>query len=552
MTLILPGVEISVVKEIVTGQLNPAGILGLIGVAEDAKNGKARPKARASSYKAFRDLFGPSVDFTVPEAKQAFQNGISEICMVPLDTTATFATAILKDQTGADLIELKARARGSWANKISVTVENSPGPEDTVRTKLKLEWEDKVEIYADLEMNPDSEKYIIDVINSNSSMVTARLLSAVPASSEHAAPQYVRVEFKGTLSGGRNADEGVEATAAQLKILDVDGNEVFLVKAKNEGEAGNKLKVNYGSGSKPGLFWLKVQEGKNTKLNLSDLSLDPSSENYVVNAVNSEPTSPVTIEVLGTGPRKIESSATGTVPRAGIPAEIKGATLSGGTSPVLKEYEIALEELEMEPDVDLVCASVMDFSDIAFVKQLYATVEAHCKTMSLATMNRIGFGQVPPPDDLKHQNEEAKDIVNMTLTLSSDRFVLVAPYGVLGAVIGLIGSLKYYESPTYKTISGVSGLRRNYSVSNLKEMLKANVLLLEAKRGKGIIVEKGIATSGEQISVTRIADRAVRGVKMIGDAFIGTLNTHLGRNALKEKITEFFLQMEKDGAIQPN
>jgi hypothetical protein len=101
-------------------------------------------------------------------------------------------------------------------------------------------------------------------------------------------------------------------------------------------------------------------------------------------------------------------------------------------------------------------------------------------------------------------------------------------------------------------VSGISGLARNYTPSNLKEMLKANVLLLEAKRGKGIIVEKGISTSGEQISVTRIADRAVRGVKMIGDAFIGTLNTHLGRNALKEKITEFFLQMEKDGAIQPN
>jgi phage tail sheath protein FI len=118
--------------------------------------------------------------------------------------------------------------------------------------------------------------------------------------------------------------------------------------------------------------------------------------------------------------------------------------------------------------------------------------------------------------------------------------------------MGLIGSMKYFESPTFKTVSGVSGLARNYTPSNLKEMLKSNVLLLEAKRGRGIIVEKGISTSGEQISVTRIADRAVRGVKMIGDAFIGTLNSHQGRAALAEKITEFFIQMERDGAIVPN
>ena len=35
MTLILPGVEIQVVKEIVAGQLNPSGILGLIGITEE-------------------------------------------------------------------------------------------------------------------------------------------------------------------------------------------------------------------------------------------------------------------------------------------------------------------------------------------------------------------------------------------------------------------------------------------------------------------------------------------------------------------------------------
>ena len=49
-----------------------------------------------------------------------------------------------------------------------------------------------------------------------------------------------------------------------------------------------------------------------------------------------------------------------------------------------------------------------------------------------------------------------------------------------------------------------------------------------------------------------MADRSVRGTKLIGDLFIGTLNNMTGRAALKEKITEFFIQMEKDGGIVPN
>ena len=105
--------------------------------------------------------------------------------------------------------------------------------------------------------------------------------------------------------------------------------------------------------------------------------------------------------------------------------------------------------------------------------------------------------------------------------MNSDRFVLVAPYGYTGAVAGLIGNLQVHESPTFKNLSGIGAFNHKYSPTNLKELLKANILALEAKKGKGIIIEKGIATSGEQISVTRVADRAVRGTKLIGDQFIG-------------------------------
>jgi hypothetical protein len=52
--------------------------------------------------------------------------------------------------------------------------------------------------------------------------------------------------------------------------------------------------------------------------------------------------------------------------------------------------------------------------------------------------------------------------------------------------------------------------------------------------------------------VTRVADRAVRRVKAIADQFIGILNSEDNRNALRQRIVEFFTQLERDGAIVPS
>ncbi len=50
----------------------------------------------------------------------------------------------------------------------------------------------------------------------------------------------------------------------------------------------------------------------------------------------------------------------------------------------------------------------------------------------------------------------------------------------------------------------------------------------------------------------RVADHAVRGVKTIGELFIGRLNNEEGRGALKQKLVEFLVQMQKEGAIVPS
>jgi hypothetical protein len=445
MTLILPGVEIQVVKEIVAGQLNPSGILGLIGITEENKDGSWKKVGRSSSYKALANLYGRSVDFTVPEAKQAFQNGISEVVMVPLTSSAMVgATLELKGSSGDTVFKLTARAKGSWGNNINVKLEGKEDDEgNKTMVRFTLSYKDTVEFYDNLYLDPTHDRYLPKVVNEQSDLVT--------------------MTNPGNKKGGK--------------------------KNNKKDEAGDE---------------------------------EP--------AVDAAP--------ADTGMKE-------------MPVNVE-TTLEGGTSPIAKDFDEALSKLESEDDVDLVLASFDRYSDWDLNKHVHAAIDAHCKVMSVNCMNRIGFGSVPPPENFATPEDEVEFIGKQTLTMNSDRFVLVAPNGIVGAVTGLIGNMPVHQSPTFKTIAGVPELSQKYAPSHLKSLLKSNILVLEAKKGKGIIVEKGITTSGEQISVQRVADKAVRGTKMIGDLFIGTLNNVNGRNALREKCVEFFLQMEKDGAIVPS
>jgi len=321
--------------------------------------------------------------------------------------------------------------------------------------------------------------------------------------------------------------EGEAGKAAELGLKDANGNPSLLVKAKSAGLAGNNIEVVVMKGSKDNLVRLEVSDGRISEA-FDDLTMEAASERYLVQYVNANSK---LIAVEEVSKKKFP---------ANTPAPVE-ARLSGGTPETISKSSIerALEALELEPDIDIVVAS--DISDPA----VHALVDAHCKNMSKEAMNRIGVGTVAP-------GESVKDIVKRNEALASDRFVLVAPYGVAGAVAGLLSRLPYYESPTFKPLTGIDSLEKRYTPSELTELLKAGVLAVEMRRGRGIIVEKGISTSQEQISVTRVADHAVRGVKNVAENFIGTLNSPGGRTALKEKITEFMLSMEREGSIVPS
>lgn len=324
----------------------------------------------------------------------------------------------------------------------------------------------------------------------------------------------------------------VEATGSQnaaVNLKNVDGENVVKLEAKVSGEAGNRIKVGITKGTAKDTVAVQLTNGVTFEV-WDNLVMDSKSDLYLVNVLSNN--SKLVSAKDMTKPTK--------PPKNPAPAFME-ETLTGGLTaqPALKDYEAALETLEMEDDIDMV--SACDSWD----PKVHALVDAHCTNMSRDAKNRIGIGTVAP-------GEKIEDIVKRTTVLASDRFVLVAPYGCAGAVAGLISKLNYYESPTFKALTGFAELEVRYTPSQLMELLKAGVLPLEARRGRGIIIEKGISTSKEQISVTRIADHGVRGAKNVCENFIGTLNTDRGRTALRQKLTEFLMTMQREEAIVPS
>jgi hypothetical protein len=322
----------------------------------------------------------------------------------------------------------------------------------------------------------------------------------------------------------------IEATGnkdASLTLKDEDGASVLKLDAKIPGEPGNKINVGVAKGSAKGTVAVQVTNGVTFEV-WDNLVVDPKSDSYIAAVLN----------------KNSQLVSAKDLTKAGKPAKnpaLVEETLSGGVTaqPELKDFEVALEALEVEADIDMVYAC--DCWD----PKVHALIDAHCTNMSKDAKNRIGIGTAAP-------GESVADIVKRTEVLASDRFVIVAPYGVAGAVAGLISKLNYYESPTFKPLTGIADLEARYTPSQLMKLLSAGVLPLEARRGRGIIVEKGISTSKEQISVTRIADHAVRGARNVCENFIGTLNTEGGRTALREKLTEFLLTMVREDAIVPS
>jgi hypothetical protein len=372
-------------------------------------------------------------------------------------------------------------------------------------------------------MTLGGRNYLFDVINRQSELVIA----IDPNQAQlHASAETKDLGFNPPSS----------EKEAWRRLVGTNGREVVELVAKDKelGKPDNPLSVDVIP--EPGANTVALVVKSTTKTEVYEhLNMDPTSDDYLVFKIQDTPTSMITAVDLPVDPDD-------TQPPASVQGELEGGALPGADA-----YSSAIDRLEKDPSIDLVLASVQNATDVKFVKGIFSAVNAHCQAASDSAYNRIGIGGIPSV-----LNDNISEIIAMASLFNSDHFALVAPSGVAGTVAGRIGGLDFFRSPTFKTLQGLVELPVDYSNSDLRQLITGNVLTVDFLEGRGFIIVKGIDSTGGQISVTRIADRAVRRVKAISDPFIGTLNTEDGRNALRQRIVEYFSQLERDGIIVPS
>lgn len=430
MDLIIPGVDIRVIRELVPRPLGATGVLGIVGCAE--KDLSNKPLQALASFASFKDTFGPASALAMPEVKQAFAAGLNQVVVanVPADaaSAASISVPLTVDGQPARL-EVEARAPGAWGNQVSIRLTKKPGPA---------------------------------------------------------------------------GDEVVEV-------------EVFYPDAET----------------------LVEKKAVETFRNLSPMR--DAGERYFVNVINSRS------EIVRVDLRAVANPNSLVLPTNDLP----GATpllLKGGTDPSSDAIATALARLEAVEAVDMVTASHL-YPEAAAMK-VWAELLTHVNKMSNQAKPRLAFGQVAPSP--AGEAPDTTQAIRMAGRLVSDRLVMTAPYGYMGAVIGMIAGLRYFESPTFKPLAGVTDLSFDFSDPTLAALIQGGLCAVDEIPRKGIACVKGITTDSTQINVTRIADRAVRHVQNIAQDFIGLLNTEAQRLALKQRITEAFTRMEKEGALVPS
>ena len=522
MARIIPGVEVKVVKEVVPKQLAPSGVLGLVGLVEKAP--ETGGLARASSWNAFKEAFGEGSIHSLPQAPQALANGVFTVVVSPVSAEAASKAGGDMKLASKKMLSFAARAPGSWANGLTLTWGERKGPLGMAAFDMELTDAKgaSVESFRNVTMAPGSPRYVVDYINQYSTRITAEVAAgaSLPGLPQRQEPRPLQ----------KKSSKHVWAITAK----DADGtSDVTLVEVEAKTDKPENLRVAVEPLS--GGFKVQVFEEKNGELVLlrreGSNSLGKAVELGKLHAALEMPD--LADLWLDDGFLfEPKSPAAGTAP------------LAGGTDASQDAYNAAIKALENEGDVDMVIAAVQDTSNHTRVQAIYTMVNDHCKVMSDNAKGRLGFGEVP----LGADKTQAQSMVD---GLRSDRFVLVAPAGTVGAVAGRVGNLSYYESPTFKTLGGVGQPSQLFGMDKQRELLQQNVLPVAVLQGRGLVVVKGITTDGDQISVRRVADRVVRAVEMIGNEFIGRLNTELGRAALRQKIEEDLMQRVRAGALVP-
>jgi len=518
--LVVPGVRVEAKFDVLPPLPSPSGIVGIVGIVD-------RPPANGGLIGVTKtaevsDVLGPGTAISMPELVHALAAGAAEVVVSPVDGGGP-AKLTLVNQDDASICILQCRSNGAWGNQLQADIQAVRSGGSTVRVHLKIYRNGQVvEAFEDLQPNPDRPQYLFDTINSRSNYLVAldvSIADALPADGPVTFSDSERtkeVKFKG------------DALKTLFKISLRQG-------VKHEGLVVDLKNVKIGAKD---TVTVTVQQNGAPVETFTKLSLNPDSHTYLP-------------YVLMTQSRFIQVTVQSTLAadkRLPKPT-ISPSPFIDGTSPKVDDYLTAISALEEDPRINLVLASIEPERTPAEVHTIHQGLRAHAVLMASNGAPRIAFGSLA-----KGEDSDLEKVKEHSALVRDRRFVLVAPQGSEGAVAGSIGRLSPHISPTFKPVSLIGIPPAAFRESQLNRLLSSemNLLVVQNRDGRGVIVLRGLDTSGDQISVTRVADVAIRETKAISENFIGRLNNEEARNALKQQIVATFLRMEREGALVPS
>ena len=227
--LVIPGVRVEARFDVVPPPPSPSGILGLAGIVDRAGAGLAAVTSTAE----IAEVFGPGTVHSLPELVDALRNGASEVVVSPVAAAAAGTGSLtLADRDGEDIVVLRARAPGPWADDVAVQVDEVLGPDGrSVRSVDVSVYKGAglLESHRNLIMDPRTPtRDLFRVLNRDSTVLVAldaHLLAENPT---------------GVTDGGELA---VREPARAARILTAGGVDALRIRSKSAGEGGNAISV---------------------------------------------------------------------------------------------------------------------------------------------------------------------------------------------------------------------------------------------------------------------------------------------------------------------
>lgn len=512
--LVVPGVKVEARFDVLPPLPAPSGIIGAVGIADRIP--RSSTLVGVTKVSELRDVFGPGVESTMPEAAHALANGASEVVVSPV-AGGSPASLTLLNKASAPALILRCRSNGDWGRDLAAEVRATTSADVIVRVTLKLYRKGTlVESFDDLQLDPKAPDYLYDRINGGSRYVVA-----------------IDPAFDSAVTL-KDADLALDGVTPAVVKTDADKDAFTFLPASGIDASGLKVKI-ASSATKDidiDVFQNGIQE------QFRDLTLDPDSSDYLPDVLLTQS------RLLRVRPANSLAGEDAFPKATGSPQ-----AFTGGSSPSVAQYADAIEKLSTDTRIDLVIASVEPGRAAADAHAIHQALLAHAVTMADAGAPRIAFGSVTAAE----QGDVAK-IRDHAALVRNRRFVLVSPAGAHGAVAGMIGRMEPQDAPTFKGVPLFGITPASYSESTLNRLLgpTINLLVVQDRSGRGVIVLKGIDTTGDQISVTRVADECIRETKATAENFIGQLNTAEARVALRQQLIATFTRMEHDGALVPS